>query len=201
MRVRATGLNPGEIPVREGDFHERAPAAFPSGQMTLAPGRHPSAASQAAEGCETHRPAFESSSTAVRAPWVSRTLLQTPVHGRAHLCSDQDEPSDRPLPTTRPGGRSCRSDPPASAPAWQRKRRPRCDRLPLRTTSQFVASPTFLAQRSSSAAHPCCKEGDDQTRAAGAGGEQFASTDARHQRRCASGVRGSGGPSQLARRR
>lgn len=34
VRVRATGLNPGEIPVREGAFHERAPATFPSGEGT-----------------------------------------------------------------------------------------------------------------------------------------------------------------------
>jgi NADPH:quinone reductase-like Zn-dependent oxidoreductase len=34
VRVRATGLNPGEIPIREGAFHERAPATFPSGEGT-----------------------------------------------------------------------------------------------------------------------------------------------------------------------
>ena len=34
VRVRATGINPGEIPVREGAFHDRAPATFPSGQGT-----------------------------------------------------------------------------------------------------------------------------------------------------------------------
>jgi NADPH:quinone reductase-like Zn-dependent oxidoreductase len=32
VRVRATGLNPGEIPVREGAMHERWPATFPSGE-------------------------------------------------------------------------------------------------------------------------------------------------------------------------
>jgi Transposase DDE domain len=35
-----------------------------------------------------------------------RTLLQTPVHGRARLCPDQDEPPDRPLQTKGAGGRS-----------------------------------------------------------------------------------------------
>ena len=34
-----------------------------------------------------------------------RALFETPVHGRAGLCPDQDEPSDRPLQTKRPGGR------------------------------------------------------------------------------------------------
>ena len=35
-----------------------------------------------------------------------RALLQTPVHGRARLRSDQDEPTYRPRQTKRPGGRS-----------------------------------------------------------------------------------------------
>lgn len=34
VRVRATALNPGEIPIREGAFHDRAPASFPSGEGT-----------------------------------------------------------------------------------------------------------------------------------------------------------------------
>ena len=34
-----------------------------------------------------------------------RALFQAPVHGRARLCPDQDEPSDRPPQTKRPGGR------------------------------------------------------------------------------------------------
>lgn len=34
VRVRATAINPGEIPIREGAFHERLPATFPSGQGT-----------------------------------------------------------------------------------------------------------------------------------------------------------------------
>src|SRR5690348_7339048 len=32
VRVRAAGINPGEAAVREGTFHERWPATFPSGQ-------------------------------------------------------------------------------------------------------------------------------------------------------------------------
>jgi NADPH:quinone reductase-like Zn-dependent oxidoreductase len=34
VRVRATALNPGEMAIREGAMHERAPATFPSGQGT-----------------------------------------------------------------------------------------------------------------------------------------------------------------------
>ena len=32
IRVRAAGINPGEAKVREGEFRERWPATFPSGQ-------------------------------------------------------------------------------------------------------------------------------------------------------------------------
>ena len=32
VRVIAAGINPGEIPIREGGMHERFPATFPSGQ-------------------------------------------------------------------------------------------------------------------------------------------------------------------------
>ncbi|HEY2643917.1 MAG TPA: NADP-dependent oxidoreductase [Galbitalea sp.] len=32
VSVRAAGINPGEIPIREGAMHERFPAKFPSGQ-------------------------------------------------------------------------------------------------------------------------------------------------------------------------
>lgn len=32
VRVRAAGINPGEIAIREGVFHDRWPATFPSGQ-------------------------------------------------------------------------------------------------------------------------------------------------------------------------
>jgi NADPH:quinone reductase-like Zn-dependent oxidoreductase len=32
VRVRAAGINPGEIGIREGQYHERWPATFPSGQ-------------------------------------------------------------------------------------------------------------------------------------------------------------------------
>ena len=32
VRVRAAGINPGEIPIREGLFHDRSPATFPSGE-------------------------------------------------------------------------------------------------------------------------------------------------------------------------
>lgn len=34
VRVRAAGLNPGEIAIREGRLHDRWPATFPSGQGT-----------------------------------------------------------------------------------------------------------------------------------------------------------------------
>jgi len=34
VRVVAAGVNPGEIPIREGRFHDRWPATFPSGQGT-----------------------------------------------------------------------------------------------------------------------------------------------------------------------
>ena len=32
VRVRATGINPGEIAIREGALHSRWPATFPSGE-------------------------------------------------------------------------------------------------------------------------------------------------------------------------
>src|SRR3954470_16755321 len=32
VEVRATGINPGEIAIREGVLHERWPATFPSGE-------------------------------------------------------------------------------------------------------------------------------------------------------------------------
>ena len=32
VRVRATGINPGEAKIRQGLLHERWPATFPSGQ-------------------------------------------------------------------------------------------------------------------------------------------------------------------------
>ncbi|MGI8557106.1 MAG: NADP-dependent oxidoreductase [Solirubrobacteraceae bacterium] len=34
VAVKAAGINPGEIPIREGRFHERSPATFPSGEGT-----------------------------------------------------------------------------------------------------------------------------------------------------------------------
>ena len=34
VAVRAAGINPGEIPIREGLMHDRLPAKFPSGQGT-----------------------------------------------------------------------------------------------------------------------------------------------------------------------
>jgi NADPH:quinone reductase-like Zn-dependent oxidoreductase len=34
VAVRAAGINPGEIPIREGRMHDRWPATFPSGQGT-----------------------------------------------------------------------------------------------------------------------------------------------------------------------
>lgn len=34
VRVRATALNPGEIPIREGALNDRFPATFPSGEGT-----------------------------------------------------------------------------------------------------------------------------------------------------------------------
>jgi NADPH:quinone reductase-like Zn-dependent oxidoreductase len=34
VAVRAAGINPGEIPIREGRLHERWPATFPSGEGT-----------------------------------------------------------------------------------------------------------------------------------------------------------------------
>src|SRR5437764_6279866 len=34
VAVRAAGINPGEIAIREGRLHERWPATFPSGQGT-----------------------------------------------------------------------------------------------------------------------------------------------------------------------
>jgi hypothetical protein len=41
-----------------------------------------------------------------RRRYHSQPTLQTPVHGRARLRPDQDEPPDRPLQTKGPGGRS-----------------------------------------------------------------------------------------------
>src|SRR5271166_2744514 len=32
VRVKAAGINPGEVAIREGRMHERWPASFPSGQ-------------------------------------------------------------------------------------------------------------------------------------------------------------------------
>jgi NADPH:quinone reductase-like Zn-dependent oxidoreductase len=65
VRVRATGLNPGEIPVREGAFRERWPATFPSGQGTdlagevaaVAPGETAFAAGDAVLGWTDERAA------------------------------------------------------------------------------------------------------------------------------------------------
>ena len=34
VAVRAAGINPGEIPIREGLLHDRWPATFPSGEGT-----------------------------------------------------------------------------------------------------------------------------------------------------------------------
>ncbi|HEX7610125.1 MAG TPA: alcohol dehydrogenase catalytic domain-containing protein, partial [Solirubrobacteraceae bacterium] len=34
VAVRAAGINPGEIAIREGRLHERWPATFPSGEGT-----------------------------------------------------------------------------------------------------------------------------------------------------------------------
>ncbi len=34
VAVKAAGINPGEIAIREGRMHERWPATFPSGQGT-----------------------------------------------------------------------------------------------------------------------------------------------------------------------
>ena len=34
VEVRAAGMNPGEIAIREGRLHERWPASFPSGEGT-----------------------------------------------------------------------------------------------------------------------------------------------------------------------
>jgi NADPH:quinone reductase-like Zn-dependent oxidoreductase len=34
VAVKAAGVNPGEIPIREGRLHERWPATFPSGEGT-----------------------------------------------------------------------------------------------------------------------------------------------------------------------
>jgi NADPH:quinone reductase-like Zn-dependent oxidoreductase len=34
VAVKAAGINPGEIPIREGRFHQRWPASFPSGEGT-----------------------------------------------------------------------------------------------------------------------------------------------------------------------
>src|SRR5947199_7779965 len=34
VAVKAAGINPGEIAIREGRMHERWPAAFPSGEGT-----------------------------------------------------------------------------------------------------------------------------------------------------------------------
>src|SRR5450755_914433 len=34
VAVKAAGINPGEIPIREGLFHQRWPASFPSGEGT-----------------------------------------------------------------------------------------------------------------------------------------------------------------------
>ena len=38
VAVKAAGINPGEIPIREGVFQERWPATFPSGEGTISPG-------------------------------------------------------------------------------------------------------------------------------------------------------------------
>src|SRR5271154_233658 len=38
VRVKAAGINPGEIGIREGRLHERWPATFPSGEGSDAAG-------------------------------------------------------------------------------------------------------------------------------------------------------------------
>lgn len=37
VAVKAAGINPGEIAIREGPLHERWPAKFPSGEGTVLP--------------------------------------------------------------------------------------------------------------------------------------------------------------------